>query len=234
VEILGGALVATVAAATVRCMRVHGVWLAVAVASASCGRIGFDVIVDVSMPAIDVSSPAIGCSDGTREGFVDLVTYPTIAGCAASWTGPLSLRATATGAACGDSSTGPGVPCAAPADACAPGWRMCGDTGDPSDLSSRLTAAQCDADAVGTFVAAMSHCTTYVPTASPECTYAPPYGCSAPDCPEAVCCGTACNTNNSCKDGVFVAGTKIRSTVDGQPGCAQIPPGTVTGVLCCK
>jgi hypothetical protein len=190
----------------------------------ACGRIGFDASGDVLVSAI-------GCSDGTREGFVDLAQYPTIAGCAASWTGTVSLRASATGAACGDSSAGPGAPCAAPADACATGWRMCGDTGDPSDVSSRLSVAQCSADAVGTFMAAMSHCTSYNP-----CVYTPPFGCNASGafCAEAVCCGTACNTNNVCKDGVYAGATEVRWTMNTHPGCAEIPQGIVTGVLCCK
>jgi hypothetical protein len=218
-------------------MRMPGGAIAVVACLAGCGRIGFDAgidvspaAIDVSPVAIDVSLAAIGCSDGTREGFVDLATYPTIAGCAASWTGTLSLRASATGAACGDSSAGPGAPCAAPADACATGWHACSDNGDPSDLSSRLSAAQCSTDAVGTFVAATSHCTGY-----PPCVYTTPYGCYATGVSgaEAVCCGTTCDTDNACQDGVFAGATKIRGG-NAVPGCAAVPPGLVTGVLCCK
>ncbi|MHB8873665.1 MAG: WD40/YVTN/BNR-like repeat-containing protein [Myxococcaceae bacterium] len=52
----------------------------------------------------------IGCADGTREGFLDVLAYPKIAACAGGWTGELSAQS------------------AAPL--CGAGWHPC-EHGDP-------------------------------------------------------------------------------------------------------
>ncbi len=67
----------------------------------------------------------IGCSDGTREGFTDLVAHPTIAGCS----GGFSVPGVATAPACGrfsgnDSTNKSGVGCSI-GDLCAAGWHVC-------------------------------------------------------------------------------------------------------------
>jgi hypothetical protein len=74
-----------------------------------------------------------GCSDGTREGFVSMSQYPSIAACAGAWSVP---GITAAGASQGpvvptcnlnagnDSNNVNGTGCSA-ADLCAAGWHIC-------------------------------------------------------------------------------------------------------------
>jgi hypothetical protein len=113
-----------------------------------------------------------GCSDGTREAFVDVHAFPTIAGCAAGWS-LSSMAAAPTGQRCGN---GLALPCLVPADACAAGWHVCGLRG-PRELSDRVTRAEC-VTPPGRFAAAISdhHCD--------ECGNGFGYG--------AVCCGASC------------------------------------------
>lgn len=164
-----------------------------------------------------------GCADGEREAFPSLTSHPTIAGCAATWTGSANLRADTTNAACGDDLG----TCAAPADACAPGWHICGLDGQPTELSNRASQDEC-AEAGGAtdaFVMAMTHCTTV-------CTYDLPLGCpAAGDCGEPVCCGAGCRTNQGCLTAVYPV-TAIVS--DNIAGCGNLPSAIVTGVLCCQ
>jgi hypothetical protein len=199
---------------------------ALSVATA-CGRLSFDPLIDAVFAVADSSSPA-GCADGTREAFTDLVAFPTIAGCAATWNGLADLRAPATGSVCGND----GASCIRAADACATGWHICGDAGDPSELASRVTAAQCGA-VVGAFAVAMQHCSMRVP-----CGYTTPYGCVATvqDCAEPVCCGTQCATGNACKDGVFVGATTVAGLIANGSGntCGALDSSHATGVLCCR
>jgi hypothetical protein len=196
------------------------------------GTLPFDAAIDarlVDAPRADASVDApntSGCSDGAREGFFDENAFPTIAACAASWAGSPSLRATATGTACGDDLA---TDCGAPADACAAGWHVCGTAGDPTELSGRASQAECasagGADATSKFVIAMSHCTTI-------CTYDTPYGCEAMNvCSEPVCCGGGCRSDQGCLAAVYPT-TAITS--DTSNGCGMMPASLVTGVLCCK
>lgn len=204
--------------------------------AAGCGRVSFERVAPIDsrledapadMQTPDSNLAAIGCSDGVREGFGELAAFPTIAGCSGPWFGSLGLRASRTGVACGNNSL---VPCGAPVDACAPGWHVCGDTGDPTELSSRITALQCQTAIEGRFVAAMQHCLTATP-----CVYTAPLGCPAGGaCSEPVCCGLTCQTVNNCKDAVFSGGTMIVSTGMYLPACGSVPSDAITGVLCCR
>jgi hypothetical protein len=70
-----------------------------------------------------------GCSDGTREGFLDATTYPTIAACAGAWDTPGLDSTDALTPQCnrragndGDIPDGRG--CSA-ADLCESGWHVC-------------------------------------------------------------------------------------------------------------
>ena len=95
-------------------------------ASTTCGLRGCD---DSSGTAVCVQS---GCADGTREGFVDDAAYPTIAGCSGGWDQPgvLAVAPPACGRNAGNDSTNPtGTGCNVE-DLCAPGWAVCGSTGD--------------------------------------------------------------------------------------------------------
>jgi hypothetical protein len=70
----------------------------------------------------------IGCSDGTREGFVSQTDHPLIAGCSGAWTVPGVTRPNLVptcGRGSGNSSSNTeGTGCAA-ADLCAQGWHVC-------------------------------------------------------------------------------------------------------------
>jgi len=75
---------------------------------------------------------AKGCSDGTREGFVDEEIYPAIAGCSGGWSIPglLSDPKPACSYMSGNTSSNPtGSGCSA-ADLCAPGFHVCKGAGD--------------------------------------------------------------------------------------------------------
>jgi hypothetical protein len=92
-------------------------------------------------PALDVGEPpgvvglppAVGCSDGTREGFRDVLHWPNIAGCAGGFEQPGVLGSPTPSSACyqaGDSSLNPnGIGCGA-ADLCAAEWHVCGGAAD--------------------------------------------------------------------------------------------------------
>lgn len=76
----------------------------------------------------------VGCSDGVRDGFLEVATWPRIAACAGRWTEPgiATARVGINCALAGDDtmiSNG----CAA-ADLCAAGWRPCQatDLGEPA------------------------------------------------------------------------------------------------------
>lgn len=69
----------------------------------------------------------VGCSDGTREGFLDIGTHPDIAACDGGWSIPGLVPPTMPqcGRVSGNSSANPdGSGCAAD-DLCAPGWEIC-------------------------------------------------------------------------------------------------------------
>jgi hypothetical protein len=172
-------------------------------------------------------APAIaGCADGTREAFHDTTVFPTIAGCMASWSGSKSMRAPATGTACGDQ-----IPCNAPADACAPGWHVCGVDGALSDIR-HVGAEQCANAGRGRYSAAISHCLTQEGCATdprPEARYQ----CFAQGwCSEPVCCGSDCGEFGACTDGVWPGQTHIPQGMD--QGCGAMSAQRAGGVLCCR
>ncbi len=108
--------------------------------------------VDEGLPTPCNGNPpaVVGCSDGTREGFMDVVRYPFIAACGGAWDQP-GLDGAALAPACGrisgnHSTNRGGAGCRA-ADLCAPGWHVCRG---PADLTARN--ATC-ADAVDPFYA---------------------------------------------------------------------------------
>jgi WD40 repeat protein len=126
---------------------------------------------------------AYGCADDSREGFVSLSAYPTIAGCQARW--PMSsLKAVAHGMLCGNGLRD----CDRPADACGRGWHVCGnDVAGPLDLSRRVPSPEaCYPQAgSGAFAAALG---------DQSCLQ-----CRAGGGGGAVCCGARCKQEgNSC------------------------------------
>jgi hypothetical protein len=169
----------------------------------------------------------IGCADGQREAFVDPSAFPRIAGCLGSWDGLASLRAPATGRACGDDLDA----CGAPADLCAPGWRVCGAGGRIADLT-QVSADECERAGGGRFSAAISHCET-----QSGCTYDRrpngDYDCFKSGwCSESVCCGGDCGQFGSCTDGVWPHKTHIAQGTD--QGCGATSSRRAGGLLCCR
>lgn len=69
----------------------------------------------------------IGCSDGVRDGFLDLASSPDVAACAGRWT-EMGIARQRVGTNCGRAGDDTGIftGCAA-ADLCAAGWRVCQD-----------------------------------------------------------------------------------------------------------
>lgn len=170
----------------------------------------------------------VGCADGQREAFVDAAAFPGVAGCIGEWTGPANLRAPKTNSSCGDDLD---VPCASPADACAPGWNICGHDGRIAPISA-IGSAACESAGGGRFVAALSHCET-----QEGCVYDNPssgdYPCFAKGwCSEPVCCGGDCRSTGVCPDGVWKGKTHIAIGQD--QGCGAIASSRARGILCCR
>ncbi len=155
-----------------------------------------------------------GCSDGTREAFVPLEEWPTIAGCTAKWP-RASLRDAKSGTPCGFEL---GV-CEVPADACGAGWHICASPPyGPTEVSSLATAEQCAAQP-GAYVAAVGD------------QFCEP--CSAQG-DGAACCGDRCvQQNGSC---IYPGKTAWFGVYQGHKNvCGAIESELVQrGVLCCR
>src|SRR5581483_11504118 len=86
----------------------------------------------------------IGCSDGSREAFVSVKDFPSIAGCAGGWSVPGVISTASMTPACGlaagnDGDRPAGNSCSV-ADLCAVGWHVCG--GATELASQNVTCAQ--------------------------------------------------------------------------------------------
>lgn len=90
---------------------------------------------------------SVGCADGEREGFVDLASYPDIAGCSGGWSVPgihtenpgtapacgvqtFDTTTPACGHAAGDDGANPNGTGCDVADLCADGWHVCSSASD--------------------------------------------------------------------------------------------------------
>ena len=112
-----------------------------------------------AMLAGPATAQSTGCADGQREGFVDTVTYPNIAGCGGGWTIPgASLFAPLEAPSCpglvpvdtrdpacnrgagDDGANAAGTGCNI-ADLCADGWHVCLDAPDVTTASGGLGCA---------------------------------------------------------------------------------------------
>jgi hypothetical protein len=168
----------------------------------------------------------IGCADGQREGFADIKKNPRIAGCLGKWKGKKSLRDKPTGKACGDD----GELCAVPADVCAQGWHVCGNSGETKDLKDRVSVKACHGAGPGRFNSGYSHGQTdelCPPKPTPQtifpCTQS---GIGS----EPVCCGNGCKYGK-CKDGTWPGKTKISKGTS--EGCGALTSDKNGGVMCC-
>jgi len=90
---------------------------------------------------------AVGCSDGTREGFRDVANWPNIAGCAGGFDQPGVIGSPELPATCslhgGDTSANPtGVGCSA-ADLCSEHWHLCRNGNDVAQHSPTGSCESC-------------------------------------------------------------------------------------------
>jgi len=129
-----------------------------AVPDASPGR---PMMRDAAVVVPIVGTPQqMGCSDGSREGFLDASDkgWNRIAGCAGAWTVPGLLKGISLVPQCARQSgnTGSnrlGVGCSA-ADLCAGGWHLCESPGDVAESSPSDCEGAVPADAVGFYAVA--------------------------------------------------------------------------------
>jgi hypothetical protein len=107
----------------------------------------------------------MGCADGTREGFVSVSAYPSIAGCSGAWSVPGVLRPnmvpTCNRGGGNSGSVPEGTGCAA-VDLCAVGWHVCNGR---TEVNLRAPSGCGDAVPNGTpdkslFFAVAQHSTT--------------------------------------------------------------------------
>ncbi len=99
----------------------------------------------------------MGCSDGSREGFLDAsnLGWTQIAGCGGAWTIPGILKGVSLVPQCnrlsGNTGQNPmGIGCS-PADLCAGGWHLCSSPGDVAVSSPSDCEGAVPADGVGFF-----------------------------------------------------------------------------------
>lgn len=102
-------------------------------------------VVALSTQATRAQPLVIGCADGSREGFVDLGTYPNLAACSGAWDVPGAFHSAPTcGREAGNGGANAnGLGCNVE-DLCAGGWHVCYG---PDDIDIRTGGRGCD-DAV--------------------------------------------------------------------------------------
>jgi len=165
---------------------------------------------------------AVGCSDGTREGFLERTVYPNVASCQAAWE-TQSLRASYSDARpCGNSLG----ECTAPGDACADGWHPCLYSGQPADLQDRLpNPADCLSPIAGSAKFLMAASVVNNGEAS-NCTA--PLPCVTGYYSESLCCGNDCNIpNDSANDCIWPNATGYGASCGSASSVSD-------GILCCK
>lgn len=195
------------------------------------GTVGFRCVADAPGPLPPPPpQPPSGCADGSCDAFCD---HADVQGCAASLAQAVSMRAPATGSPCG------GVlgACAAPADACAPGWALCISDFSKASLSAdgfraRMSASECASSGDGgKYIAAMSHTDCNPNQVCPTSPYTADAGCTATGWgSEALCCGADC-VPAGCPDGLYPSATTIYDNQE--EGCGSVRD-VMTGFLCCK
>jgi hypothetical protein len=82
----------------------------------------------------DAAPASNGCSDGTREAFIDAVRFPSVAGCSGGWSVPGLLTDRSMAPECArtagnDGSNPSGTGCTVE-DLCAEGWHVCRDASE--------------------------------------------------------------------------------------------------------
>lgn len=150
-----------------------------------------------------------GCADGTREGFLDALSFPDIAGCSGGFTvaGVLvDLQRTCAGAAGNDSANPNGEGCSA-ADLCSDGFVVCEREADVALRSA--SGCRGVTDAPNTFFI-----TRQSGTGCGKCALGTSFD---PTC-EQCSCADGCAPTNTIANDVFGCGTAGEPA----PGCGVI------------
>jgi hypothetical protein len=204
--------------------------------------------LDGPPPAIDVGEPpgvlglplAVGCSDGSREGFRDVAHWPNIAGCAGGFDQAGVLGATTLSPMCylqaGDTSGNPyGVGCSA-ADLCALQWHVCRG---PSDVAAHSPTGDCESCVLAGeprfFLVAAGASPMGICTPDPEATN-DLHGCGGFGEPESDACAPLVRrlgfADCLASHGVWSCGGEADSL---REAAIVTKPGVgMGGVLCCK
>jgi hypothetical protein len=97
-----------------------------------------------------VPTTPVGCADGEREGYLDVVSFPDIAACAGGFQVPGSVTLESMMPACnrqaGDDGGIPDGEGCSIEDLCAEGWRVCGS---PMEVASHASACPPEMPASG-------------------------------------------------------------------------------------
>ena len=192
-------------------------------------------------PKSPVGTPAsgddVGCADGTRDRFFDVVAFPNIAGCAGGWdlpgVFPEPARSTEpTCATTGDDSlvNTSGAGCAS-SNLCAPGWHICRG----GEVSPRTGGDGCNADPAfrpfGDFD--MFYAASVSGPGCFQCALdVNPLDCSG----QAYSCSVGCHADPTLTNDIFGCGTMGANITDhaascdgltrsGNDGCISLPHG---------
>jgi len=188
------------------------------------GGDGAEGLCDGLDPAMSSPAAIAGCSDGTREGFIDVMKHPLIAACGGAWTLP-GVHETVP--ACNYEAGNTGLNTAGSgcnvADLCAPNWHVClgkddVDVHNPTGCDGIMDCAQSPAF----FLARTSSNGAF--NCTPDAIGAPEslndlFGCGDLGCPatKATCAPLTLGSHNLCK------------SIKNMPGCdcyfaGELPP----------
>ncbi len=198
--------------------------------------------VDVGEPPGVAGPPAtVGCSDGTREGFRDLLHWPNIAGCAGGWSEPGVIGSPdlspPCGLASGDTSANPaGTGCGA-ADLCAAGWHICRNGYDVSQHSPTGDCESCVPAGEPRFFVAATGASPMGICSSDGRAVDDLHGCGGLGQPETESCAPLSRrmgfADCLATDGVWSCGQGGTDSL--QEGLlVTIPDPSMGGALCCR
>jgi hypothetical protein len=156
----------------------------------------------------------VGCTDGTREGFVDVTVHPDLAACAGAWQGDLDTSTSADGL-------------------CATGWHVCNAAdSEPRALTMQVATSFPGCFAFRASVDGLDGCEAL------DCTNAP-----GRDNVAAVggSCGTLSGVSRMVADGGacladrgIIASQCCSVSLPGPSRTAGCPQRGESGVLCCR
>jgi hypothetical protein len=197
--------------------------------------------LDVGEPPGVAGAPiVVGCSDGTREGFRDVLDWPSIAGCAGAFDQAGVMGSPDVLPVCylqaGDTSANPtGAGCNA-ADLCATRWHLCRDS---ADVAKHSPTGDCE----GCVPAGEPRFFLVASGASPMGICSPDpraendlHGCGGLGQPESDTCAPLARrmgfADCLATQGVWSCGSAVDSLREA--AVVSKPGPTLGGVLCCK